>query len=147
MCSVANQCAEIMLTISSNSLSPSFIRGVLDYKSHKFLDFFAVGVRTVRIVLDPNSGFAKHASTTRCNRLLDAMGGIQQELGRLLSTAIPDVLGGLMKDVGADAIGHSKRSIKPFSILESGDLVDVFRASQLKDDVNDKLQILQEVSP
>ena len=131
LCGVANQCAEIMLTISSNSLSPSFIRGVLDYKSHKFLDFFAVGVRTVRIVLDPTTGFAVNAKTTRCNKLLDAMDGIQVELGRLLSNAIPDVLPVLLKDVGTNVIGCANRATRPFSILDSGDAVDVFRASQV----------------
>jgi hypothetical protein len=146
MCSVANQCAEIMLTISSNSLSPSFIRGILDYKTHQFLDFFAVGVRTVRIVLDPTTGFAEKAATTRCNKLLDAMSGIQLELSRLLSNAIPDVLPILLHSVGTSVIGYASRPTRSFSILDAGDAVDVFRASQLKDDINDKLQILQEIA-
>ncbi|GMH59723.1 hypothetical protein TL16_g02889 [Triparma laevis f. inornata] len=144
---VANQCAEIMLTISSNSLSPSFIRGILDYKAHKFIDFFAVGVRTVRIVLDPASGFAKHASTTRTNALLDAMGGIQHEMAGLLSRAIPDVLPLILKDVGVEKIGYAILPTNSCSILDKGrETVDVFRAQQLKEDVNNKLQILQEIN-
>ena len=146
MCTVANQCAEIMLTISSNSLSPSFIRGVLDYKAHKFLDFFAVGVRTVRIVLDPISGFAKYAATTRTNALLDAMAGIQHELSSLLSRSIPEVLPLLLKDVGCAYVGFAESPSTQFSILDSGEHVDVFRASNLKEDVNNKLQILQEIN-
>ena len=118
MCSVAELCSEIMLTMSSNSLSPSFIRGLLDFRSHAHLDFFAVGVRTVRQILDPESGFALHASTTRCNRVLDAMDGIQQELGRLLSQAIPDVLPTVVKDVGTEAEGEALVPVGPLSILD-----------------------------
>ena len=150
MCSVANMCGEIMLTISSNSLSPSFIRGVLDYQTHKSLDFFAVGVRTVRIILDPETGFSINAATTRCNKLLDAMDGISFELGGLLARSIPEVFQALVKKVGTEAClknmppGFAVALRGSTSILTDacGEDVDVYRARSLPEDVNDYLQIV-----
>jgi len=102
MASVASIASEIMLTVSSNSLSPSFIRGLLSYKEHKFLDYFAVGARTVRVCLDPDSGFSTHASKTRCNAMIDGMTGIKNELGRLLSQGVPEILDIILKDAGGE---------------------------------------------
>ena len=146
MASVANIASEIMLTVSSNSLSPSFIRGLLSYKEHKYLDYFAVGARTVRVCLDPDSGFSEHAAKTRCNRMLDGMTGIKNELGRLLSQSIPEILQMILKDVGVTSLGISTTPLSPQNIIKDGEEVDVYRSASLKPAVNNKLQILQEIS-
>jgi hypothetical protein len=172
MVGATEQCANLILQIGANSWvgnngSPAvkdLLIFLLNIKDHKISEYFLIGVRALRYMLDPLSGFVASAGSTRCNNPET----IENDFDQLRSFAQmgiqEEVFKNCLADAGAFKLGFAANSTVEFtSILQvtagSGD----FRASidktfdrrsayeseflsKSKDNVKMAAQLIQETS-
>jgi len=137
MVTATEACANLILQIGANSWTGNngspvvkdLLISLLNVREHKITEYFLIGIRALRYMLDPLSGFVASAGSTRCND--PAI--IEDDFDALRSFAQmgiqEEVFKNCLAEAGAFKLGFNDATVQFTSILQvtagSGD----FRAS------------------